>query len=377
MRTEREANRSDPVWSEVARLKDGRAPVAILGATGTVGQRFIALLSDHPWFRIVALTASERSAGQKYGEVVRWVQETPLPPEVANLELHPTEPSAAKGCRIAFSALDSSAAGPAEVAFAEAGMVVISNASSHRMDPDVPLIVPEVNADHLALLRSQSYGDGGILTNPNCSTIGLVLALKPLVDAYGVERVHCVTMQAVSGAGFSGIPSVMVLDNLIPFIGGEEEKMETETRKILGRVGDGEIEFNDVKVSAACNRVPVSDGHTLCVSVELREKPSLEELRATWEGFAGQPQLLNLPLAPAQTIHYIDAPDAPQPRLHRYSDRGMAIVIGRARPCNLFDYKFVTLSHNTLRGAAGGALLVAELAIARGLISGLQVEQSW
>lgn len=373
---ERESNRSDPVWSEVAKLRGGRTPVAILGATGSVGQRFIELLGDHPWFKIEALTASERSVGNKYGEVVRWVQRSPLAQEAADLEVRPTEPSSAEGCRLVFSALDSDTAGPVETAFAEAGYVVVSNAGNHRLDEDVPLLVPEVNADHLALIRSQKFANGGaLLTNPNCSTIGLVLALKPLVDHFGVERVHAVTMQAVSGGGITGVPSVMVLDNLIPYIPNEEEKIEQETRKILGKVTGGKVEYHDVQVSAACNRVPVSDGHTICVSVKLREKASLEELKLAWDNFAGQPQLLNLPLAPEQAIHYIEAPDAPQPRLHRYSDRGMAIVIGRARPCPLFDYKFVTLSHNTLRGAAGGALLVAELAIARGLIEGLHVEQ--
>ncbi len=372
----REANRSDPVWSEVAKLQGGRTPVAILGATGSVGQTFIELLGDHPWFKVEALAASEGSVGRKYGEVVRWIQKSPLAPEVADLEIRPTEPASAKGCRLVFSALDSDSAGPIETVFAETGHVVVSNAGYHRLDEDVPLLVPEVNADHLALIRAQKFGHGGaLLTNPNGSTIGLVLALKPLVDHFGVERVHAVTMQAVSGAGVARLPSVMVLDNLIPFIPQEEEKIEQETRKILGKVVDGKVEGHDLVVSAACNRVPVSDGHTICVSVKLREKASLDELKLAWENFAGQPQLLNLPLAPEQAIHYIDAPDAPQPRLHRYSDRGMAIVIGRARTCPLFDYKFVTLSHNTLRGAAGGALLIAELAIARGLVEGLHVEQ--
>lgn len=378
---EREANRDDPKWTELARLAGGRAPVAVLGATGSVGQRFVQLLADHPWFEIRALAASERSEGKSYGEAVAWAQTTPLPPAVAALEVRPTDAATAEqcraeGCKLVFSALDASVAGAAETAFAEAGLMVVSNAKSHRMDPEVPLLVPEVNADHLALLRHQRFpSGGGILTNPNCSTIGLVLALKPLVKAFGVDRVHVVTMQALSGAGLPGVPAASAVDNLIPYIGGEEEKMETETRKILGRLGDGAIDEHEVAVSAACNRVPVIDGHTLCVSVGLKAQASPADLRAAWETFSGQPQLLSLPIAPVQPIHYLEAHDAPQPRLHRDRERGMAITVGRLRPCKLLDYKFVTLSHNTLRGAAGGALLVAELAIARGFVEGLKVEQ--
>jgi aspartate-semialdehyde dehydrogenase len=378
---EREANRDDPKWTDLARLAGGRAPVAVLGATGSVGQRFVQLLADHPWFEVRALTASESSAGKPYRDAVAWAQTTPLPPAIAALEVRSTDAASAaacraEGCRLVFSALDPSVAGEAETAFAEAGCTVVSNARSHRMDPDVPLLVPEVNADHLALLRRQRFASGGaILTNPNCSTIGLVLALKPLVKAFGVARVHVVTMQALSGAGLPGVPAASAVDNLIPYIGGEEEKLETETRKILGRLDDGRIEEHEIAISAACNRVPVIDGHTLCVSVELEAKASPADLREAWETFSGQPQLLSLPIAPAQPVHYLDAPDAPQPRLHRDLERGMAITVGRLRPCNLFDYKFVTLSHNTLRGAAGGSLLVAELAIARGYVDGLKVEQ--
>lgn len=378
---EREANRDDPNWTELARLTGGRAPVAVLGATGSVGQRFVQLLADHPWFEIRALTASERSEGKPYGEAVDWAQVTPLPPAIAALRVRPTDSATAEacraeGCRVVFSALDASVAGAAETAFAEAGCVVVSNARSHRMDRDVPLLVPEVNADHLALLGHQRFASGGgLLTNPNCSTIGLVLALKPLVEAFGVERVHVVTLQALSGAGLPGVPAVSVIDNLIPYIAGEEEKIETETRKILGRLSEGAIDGLEIGISATCNRVPVIDGHTLCVSVGLKAQASPADLRAAWETFSGQPQMLNLPLAPAQPVHFLAAPDAPQPRLHRDRERGMAITVGRLRPCELFDYKFVTLSHNTLRGAAGGAVLVAEMAIARGFVDGLKVEQ--
>lgn len=368
------SNRDEPEWETEARIEGGRVPVAVLGATGSVGQRFLQLLGGHPWFEVKALTASERSTGKKYADAANWVQSTRIPADIAELELQVTEPSSASGCRVVFSALDASVAGPAEEAFAEAGHLVVSNAKSHRMDPDVPLLVPEVNADHLMLIQTQRFKTGGaILTNPNCSTIGLVLALKPLVKAFGVERVHVVSMQALSGAGLPGVPSMSAIDNLVPFIPGEEEKVESETRKILGKVKDGRVELHDVEVSATCTRVPVIDGHTLCVSVKLAAKASIADLCDAWENFVGQPQLLNLPLAPAQPVHYLEGDDVPQPRRHRDLERGMAASVGRLRPCPLFDYKFVTLSHNTLRGAAGGAVLVAELAIARGFVEGLKV----
>ncbi len=344
-----------------------RIPVAVLGATGSIGQRFVALLASHPWFGIGFLTASERSAGKPYGEAVRWVQQTPLPDEIAAIPLLPTEPLEVP---LAFSALDALAAGPAEEAFARAGALVVSNARSHRYDLDVPLLVPEVNADHLAAAALQGFGGGAILTNPNCSTIGLVLALKPLADAFGVRRVNVVTMQALSGAGLPGVPSFEMLDNLIPYIAGEEEKIEQETRKILGAFSAGRFVDAEVVVSAACNRVSVLDGHTLAVSVETGRKASAAEIRAAWENYRGEPQRLRLPSAPQRPIHYHDRPDAPQPRLHRDLDGGMATSIGRLRPCPILDYKFVALSHNTIRGAAGGALLVAELAVSRGLVRG-------
>ncbi len=350
-----------------------RIPVAVLGATGSVGQRFVALLADHPWFEIAALTASDRSAGRPYGEVVPWVQTTPLPAVAAGLVVQPTEPAAATSCPMIFSALDAKVAGPAEQAFATAGCMVVSNARSHRMDPDVPLVVPEINGDHLSLIaadRRERAGGGAIVANPNCSTIGLVLALKPLADAFGVEKLHVVTMQAVSGAGLSGLSSLRILDNLIPHIAGEEEKIEAETRKILGTVVDGRITEHGVTISAQCNRVPVVDGHVLCVSVALERRASIAEVRATLESFSGEPQQLQLPSAPGRPIVYLDDPDAPQPRLHRDIEGGMAVVIGRLRSCPLLDFKFVLLSHNTLRGAARGALLVAEQIFARGLLTG-------
>ena len=253
-----------------------------------------------------------------------------------------------------------------EEAYAAAGCLVVSNAKSHRMDPDVPLLVPEVNADHLGLLAHQTYGSGGIVTHPNCSTIGLVLALKPLHAAFRVRRVHVVTLQAVSGAGLPGVSSIQALDNVIPFIAGEEEKMEQETRKILGRLVDGAVEPADVVVGAQCNRVPVVDGHTLCVSVELEEEPALDRVREAWEAFTGEPQRLGLPSAPPKPVLYVGGDDVPQVRLHRDAGLGMASTVGRLRRCPLLRYKFVTVSHNTIRGAAGGSLLCAEMAVAGG-----------
>jgi aspartate-semialdehyde dehydrogenase len=346
-----------------------RIPVAVMGATGSVGQRFVSLLADHPWFEVTALTASQRSAGRPYQEAVDWIQSSPIPSAMAETSLLPTDPGSARGAALVFSALDSAVAGPVEEEFARAGRVVVSNSKNHRMDPHVPLLVPEVNPDHLELARHQELGGGAILTNPNCSTIGLVLALRPLEERFGLEAVSVVTLQALSGAGVPGVAGMRVVDNVIPFIDEEEEKMERETPKILGRLAGDRIEPHDVRVSAQCNRVAVIDGHTECVSVKLGRKATAEELRAAWTEFEGEPQRLGLPSAPRPPIRYLDAPDAPQPRLHRDLAGGMAASVGRLRPCEVLDWKFVTLSHNTVRGAAGGAILVAELAVEKGLLS--------
>lgn len=346
-----------------------KLPVAVLGATGTVGQRFIALLADHPWFEVVALTGSERTAGQRYGEAVSWLQTTPLPPAVAAMTIARDVPS--RPVVMAFSALTSDVAGPLETALADQGLFVVSNASSHRMDPDVPLVVPEVNPDHLALVRHQRYAAGGALaTNPNCSTIGLVLALKPLHDAFGVEAVSVVTMQAISGAGLPGVPSLAITDNVIPYIGGEEEKLESETQKILGRVLGDRVEPAAVVVSAQCNRVPVVDGHLECASFRLARPATAEEITAVLAGFTAEPQAHRLPSAPARPILVAARPDRPQTRLDRDAGAGMAVTVGRLRPCPILGWKMVLLSHNTVRGAAGGALLVGELAVAQGLVRG-------
>lgn len=340
--------------------------VGVLGATGSVGQRFVRLLDRHPWFRVAYLTASDRSSGRPYRDAVRWVQDGPIPGNVAELEVRDTEPT--DEAPLVLSALDPSVAGEVESAFARTGSLVVSNARNHRMDPDVPLIVPEVNPDHLDLLDQQPTAPGGIVTNPNCSTIGLALSLKPLHDAFGVRAVHVVTLQAISGAGVPGVPSLEILDNVIPFIAGEEEKLESETRKVLGRIAAEGVDPAAITLSAHCTRVPVVDGHLECVSVELEDAPSPEEAARVMAGFRGRPQGLGLPSAPRRPLVVHSNPSYPQPRLHRDLEGGMAISLGRLRPCPLLTLRYVLLSHNTLRGAAGGALLVAELAAALGRI---------
>ncbi|MEM1181760.1 MAG: aspartate-semialdehyde dehydrogenase [Acidobacteriota bacterium] len=355
---------------------DRRIPVAVLGATGSVGQRFVSLLADHPWFRLAELTASERSAGKTYRDATAWHQETPMPDAVRDMTVLPTDPEGQPlTSTLLFSALDASAADRVEMPFTRAGHYVCSNARSHRMDSDVPLMVPEVNPDHLALLDAQDFGGGRLMTNPNCSTIGLTLALKPLAAAFGIEAVSVVTLQAASGAGIPGVPSLSLIDNIVPHIGGEEEKLERETQKILGTAAASAIEPAQFVVSATCTRVPVIDGHTLCVSVRLDTMADFDEVIAQLQGFTGEPQALGLPSAPAAPLVFHDAPDRPQPRLDRGAGSGMAASVGRLRTCRLLDYKFVALSHNTLRGAAGGSILVAELALAQGRLPGLHIPQ--
>ena len=335
-------------------------PVCVLGATGSVGQRFIQLLEPHPWFEVRALAASPRSAGKPYREAVRWTLPDPCPERVAAMTVRSVADIPNVEGRIAFSALGSDVAGPVEEAFAADGRCVVTNAKNHRMDRDVPLCVPEANPDHLTLLETQEYGRGWILANPNCSTIGLVLALKPLHDSFGVKRVSVTTMQALSGAGLDGPTGFEMTDNLLPYIHDEEDKLESESRKIL--------DDERLVVSAQCNRVGVIDGHTMCVSVELDNGASPEELVQTWREFQGVPQELGLPSAPARPTVYLDANDAPQPRMHRDLEGGMATSIGRLRECPVLGWKFCALSHNTIRGAAGGAVLGAELAVAKGYV---------
>ena len=340
--------------------------VAILGATGSVGQKFIELLSDHPWFEINELAASDRSAGKKYSDAVNWVMQSSLRPDIADKTVLKCEPVLES--RIIFSALDAGVAGTIEEDFARAGYVVISNARNHRFDEDVPLIIPEVNGNHLEMIKYQNYGNGAIVTNPNCSTIGLAMALKPLEDNFGIESLNVVTMQAISGGGYPGVPSMDILDNVIPFIGGEEEKMEKEPLKILGTVNNGKVKYADIKISAQCNRVSVIDGHTECVQVKLKKKTTKEEIIKIWNSFSADPQKLNLPFAPVTPIVYLEGDKYPQPRMHRNLGNGMTVSAGRLRECLLFDYKFVVLSHNTVRGAAGGTILIAELMKAKGYL---------
>ena len=342
-----------------------RIPVGILGATGAVGQRFLTLLSDHPWFRPAVLVGSERSSGKRYRDAVTWAQEGAIPAAAADLVVRPLE--AIPECRLLFSALDAKVAGPAESELARAGHLVVSNARSHRMDPDVPLVVPEVNPDHLALVARQSYGEGGIVTNPNCSTIGLTLALKPLVDAFGVRRVRGVTLQALSGAGLPGVPALSAIDNVVPLIPGEEDKLENEPRKIFGQLAGDSVRTSPIEVSAQCHRVPVVDGHQLSVFAELEAEPSPHEVEEALRSFRAEPQARRLPSAPLAPVVVAERPDRPQPRLDRQNGDGMSVTVGRVRACPLGGVRFVALSHNTIRGAAGGSILLAELALARGL----------
>ncbi len=338
-----------------------KIPVGILGATGSVGQMFINLLQNHPWFEIAELAASERSQDKKYSEAVNWVIPNILPESIGDMIVKPCIPNLK--CKIVFSGLDSKVAGKIESDFAKNGYIVISNSKNHRMFDDVPLLIPDINPDHIDLIKCQKYGKGAIITNPNCSTIGLCMALKPLIDNFGIEAVNVVTMQAISGAGYPGVPSLDIIDNVIPYIGDEEGKMETEPLKIFGHVNGTKVDFAKFKISAHCNRVAVIDGHTECVSVKLVRKASIEEIISAWRKYSSEPQKLHLPSAPKHPVYYFEKDNYPQPRLHRNLENGMAASIGRLRVCPLFDYKFVVLSHNTIRGAAGCAILNAELLI--------------
>lgn len=342
--------------------------VGILGATGSVGQKFIELLDDHPWFEISALAASQRSAGKKYKDAVNWFMTKDLPEKYANMPVLECKPGIGFNCKIVFSGLDSAVAGEIEENFAKAGYIVVSNSRNHRMDKDVPLLVPEINSDHLDIVKTQKYGKGFIVTNPNCSTIGMVMALKPLFDNFGLEAVNVVTMQALSGAGYPGVSSIDILDNVVPFIGGEEEKMETEPLKIFGSFSKKGIINAEVKISASCNRVAVTDGHLESVSVKLVEEATAEEIINAWNNFKAEPQALDLPMAPKRPVQYFTEDKYPQPRLHRLLEKGMAVSTGRLRKCNLLDYKFSVLSHNTVRGAAGGAILNAEILYKKGYL---------
>jgi aspartate-semialdehyde dehydrogenase len=345
--------------------------IGILGATGMVGQRFIQLLENHPWFQITWLAASDRSSGKKYEDAAKWRLDTPCPERIAKMTISPAEPEDAP--KIVFAALDADIAREMEPRFAVAGCAVVSNSSAFRMHPSVPLVIPEVNAPHLHLIEEQSWrkdSGGYIVTNPNCSAIGLVLALKPIEERFGIEQIFVTTMQAVSGAGYPGVASMDILGNVVPFIKNEEQKMEEETLKLLGRLDGEAIAPLNARMSAHCNRVAVEDGHTESVSIKLRTPATKDEMLAAWAKFrplAGQ----DLPTAPAQPVEWIAAEDRPQPRLDKNRGGGMAASVGRLRPCGLLDWKFTVLSHNTIRGAAGAAIVNAELLLSLGKLEPL------
>ena len=347
--------------------------VGILGATGMVGQRFIQLLENHPQFEITALAASDRSQGKRYAETCSWRLDGEMPASVKSMLVQ--APSPPLDCDLVFSSLPGDIARQTEEAFAQAGYPVISNSSAFRMDADVPLLIPEVNHQHLALLDSQKarYSSGGlIVTNPNCSTIMLALALAPLHKSFGVKAVAATTMQALSGAGYPGVASLDILDNVLPFIAGEEEKIEQETIKILGQLKGGRIDTAPIAVSAQCHRVNVSDGHFAAVRVNLQQRAELSDVRDALASFSSLPQELQLHSAPERPIVIRDEPDRPQPRLDRNAGAGMSVTVGRLMPDNVFDYRFVVLSHNTIRGAAGAAILNAELLVALGKLGSAQ-----
>ena len=337
--------------------------VGVLGATGSVGQKFIQLLNNHPNFVVKEVAASERSEGKKYSDAVNWILPEVIPADVSKLIVKSV--SSKFNSKLLFSGLDASIAGEVEEYYAKQGHIVVSNSKNHRWDKDVPLLIPEVNPDHLKLIKLQKFDGGAIVTNPNCSTIGMVLALKPLQDKFGISEVNVVTMQALSGAGYPGVSSLDILDNVIPYIGGEEEKLESEPRKLLGILSGNKVKLANIKISAQTHRVAVKDGHLEAVQIRLKKKVSKEEIIKAWNSFTSEPQKLKLFSAPAKPIHYFEEKNYPQPRLHRDIDKGMAASIGRLRECNLFDYKFEVLSHNTVRGAAGGAILCAELMLVK------------
>jgi aspartate-semialdehyde dehydrogenase len=358
-----------------AHVKTKRWRAGVLGATGMVGQRIVRMLSGHPWFELTGVAASERSMGKCYADAVRWHLEGPIPEVARGLVVKDLDPTLE--CDFVFSALDSSVAGEAEEEFARAGYPVVSNSKNHRMDPDVPLLIPEVNASHINSIpvqqKNRKYDSGFIVTNPNCSTAGLVLVLKPLADAFGLEKLFVVTMQAISGAGYPGVPSMDVLGNVIPFISGEEEKMEAEPQKLLGKWDGHRFIDAGLGISAHCNRVPVVDGHLESVSVRLKKTATVDEVREALRNFEVSEELAALPTAVKHPVVVLDEADRPQPQKDSNAGHGMAAVVGRVRACPLLDVKLTLLSHNLVRGAAGAALLNAELLAARGFLKSRQV----
>jgi aspartate-semialdehyde dehydrogenase len=353
-----------------------RIPVAVLGATGTVGQKFVRLLAEHPWFELVAVAASSTSAGRPYEEVARWRETVPIPPHIGRLTVGECTPPISAA--IAFSALDAEVAGPIEQAFARSGAIVVTNTRTHRMDPDIPLLIPEVNEDHLQLVdcqRETRGWTGAILANPNCSTAALALALAPLHRAFTIERLFVSTMQAISGAGYPGVAALDIVGNVIPFIAGEEEKIERESRKILGTLANGAIEPASISSSVHANRVPVVDGHMATVSVEFSRRVDPREATEALRAFRGSPRVTDLPSSPAPPIEVDERMDRPQPKLDVERGRGMAVTVGRVRPCPVLDLRLALLGHNTVRGAAGQGVQIAELLVAQGRV-GRRVGQS-
>ncbi len=347
-------------------------PVAVLGATGMVGQRFIQLLDGHPWFRVTGLTGSERSIGKTYAEACRWLLPTPMPGWARDMVITPSEPEKVEAA-IVFSALSAEAAREVEPGFARAGCLVCSNASAFRNEPDVPILLPEVNPEHadLVAVQKQKRGwPGAIVTNPNCTSTGMTVALKALQVAFGLRKVFVVSLQALSGAGYPGVASMDAIDNVIPYIGGEEAKVEFEPRKMLGKLNHDAIELAGFAISAQTNRVPVSEGHLTCLYVELEQKASQAEAEQAFRHYTASAQVQDLPSTPRPIIALREEPDRPQPRLDREIGRGMTTVVGRLRPDSIFDLKMVVLSHNTIRGAAGGSIYNAELMVKRGWVEG-------
>lgn len=344
--------------------------VAVLGATGAVGQRFIQLLENHPWFRVAEVVGSDRSAGRAYREAVRWVLDGEPPARVGDLTVKALD--ADLSSPLVFSALPKEAAESREAALAADGHIVATNASFHRMDEDVPLLLPEVNADHLALVdvqRRRRGWTGAIVANSNCTAMPIVMSLAPL-RPFGITTISVVSMQAISGAGYPGVASLDIIDNVIPYIGGEEDKVETEPLRMLGKLHHDRVEWLPADISASCNRVPVIDGHLVNISVELTAQPALDDIIDAWRSFRGPDPVPHLPSAPPRPVIYMDAPDRPQPRRDRDAGHGMSTTVGRLRTCPVLGYKFTALSHNTIRGAAGGSILNAELMAAQGLFPG-------
>ena len=346
-----------------------KIPVAVLAATGAVGQRFVQLLADHPWFEVTAVTGSERTAGRPYGQGVRWILPGQIPPAVAGLTVQPTAPNL--DVPVVFSALPSQEARELEPRFAAAGYAVVTNASAFRMTAGVPLLIPEINPDHTALISCQQAErgwSGFIVASPNCSTTSIVLPMKLFQDAFGLEAAVITTLQAISGAGYPGVPSMAILDNVIPHIGGEDEKLETEPKKLLGKLVDGELQMADLRLSAQANRVPVMDGHLASVSVGLTEAATAQDAIAALTAWQPPAVCAELPTSPTRPLIYRHEADRPQPRLDRETAGGMAWTVGKVRPCNVLDLRYMAITHNTLRGAASGSILNAELLVVQGFI---------